>query len=68
MWPGSTALEADYVVPYQYESTAKDKMNTVLNWLDLPFTERPQLISIYVPQIDQNGHDQGPDGENVGCI
>lgn len=69
MWPGSNvkidSLSPDYYQPYSREITAQDKMDTVLNWLDLPMDERPQSISVYIPQIDQKGHGGGPNGGQV---
>ncbi|RCH82355.1 hypothetical protein CU098_007883 [Rhizopus stolonifer] len=35
-------------------------MDITLNWLDLPYNERPQIYTVYVPQIDQEGHRGGP--------
>lgn len=73
MWPGSNvpikSISPDYYVPYSRATTAIDKMDIALNWLDLPIDERPQSISIYIPQIDQKGHGGGPDGKQVDiCI
>lgn len=69
MWPGSNvkidSLSPDYYQPYAREITAQDKMDTVLNWLDLPIDQRPQSISVYIPQIDQKGHGGGPDGKQA---
>jgi hypothetical protein len=69
MWPGSNvpihSISADYYVPYTSKTTAKDKMDIALNWLDLPLDKRPQSISIYIPQIDQKGHGGGPEGKQV---
>lgn len=69
MWPGSNvpinSVSPDYYIPYTRATTAIDKMDIALNWLDLPIEERPQSISIYIPQIDQKGHGGGPDGKQV---
>lgn len=72
MWPGSNipikSVEPNYVIPYVRGPTAIDKMDIVLNWLDLPLAERPQSISVYIPQVDQKGHGGGPDGKQVLLI
>ncbi|KAG1256920.1 hypothetical protein G6F68_009552 [Rhizopus microsporus] len=72
MWPGSNvkidSLSPDYYQPYAREITAQDKMDTVLNWLDLPMDERPQSISVYIPQIDQKGHGGGPNGGQLNSV
>lgn len=69
MWPGSnvpiSSVSPDYYVPYTSTANAKDKMDITLGWLDLPVQERPQSISIYIPQIDQKGHGGGPEGKQV---
>lgn len=67
MWPGSPVpkFEPDYFVDYERGVTAQHKMETALGWLDMPFEERPQMISIYVPQVDQKGHGGGPQGGQV---
>lgn len=69
MWPGSNvpiqSVTPDYYIPYTRATTAIDKMDITLNWLDLPISDRPQSISIYIPQIDQKGHGGGPDGKQV---
>ncbi|KAG1345341.1 hypothetical protein G6F62_004193 [Rhizopus arrhizus] len=70
MWPGSNVetFSPDYYVPYTRATTAQDKMNIALNWLDLPLELRPQSISIYIPQIDQKGHGGGPDGKQLNSV
>lgn len=69
MWPGSNvpigSVSPDYYIPYNRATTAIDKMDIALGWLDLPIKDRPQSISIYIPQIDQKGHGGGPDGKQV---
>lgn len=72
MWPGSNVpihnVEPDYYVAYTRATTAQDKMDIALGWLDLPKDERPQSISIYIPQIDQKGHGGGPEGKQLNGV
>ncbi|KAI9470498.1 MAG: alkaline-phosphatase-like protein [Benjaminiella poitrasii] len=69
MWPGSNVEPvADYYVPYTRSISARSKMDTALDWLDLPRHQRPQLISIYVPQVDQKGHGGGPNGKQLNAV
>ncbi|KAI7889381.1 alkaline-phosphatase-like protein [Mucor mucedo] len=72
MWPGSNVpihgVSPDYYVPYTRETTAIDKMDITLGWLDLPIGQRPQSISIYIPQIDQKGHGGGPEGKQLNSV
>lgn len=69
MWPGSNVkvnnAMSTYHIPYSGNYTATEKADVVLNWLDMPRDERPQLINMYVPQIDSIGHRQGPNGQGV---
>ncbi|KAI8978115.1 alkaline-phosphatase-like protein [Pilobolus umbonatus] len=70
MWPGANVhgMEPNYFIPYSREASALDKMDSVLKWLDLPRHLRPQLISVYVPQIDQKGHGGGPNGGQLNSV
>ncbi|KAI8093108.1 alkaline-phosphatase-like protein [Halteromyces radiatus] len=70
MWPGSgiPTMKPDYFLDYDRNYSAKMKMDTVLDWLDLPIEERPQMISVYIPQIDQKGHGGGPDGPQMNMV
>lgn len=67
MWPGSETNynPPDLVVKYNNSMSTKEKMDITLSWLDLPYNDRPQMISVYVPQIDQEGHRGGPFGSKV---
>ena len=58
-------MQPDYLVDYDRAISAQDKMDTALGWLDLPLEQRPQMMSIYIPQIDQKGHGGGPEGKQV---
>ncbi|KAI8094959.1 alkaline-phosphatase-like protein [Gilbertella persicaria] len=72
MWPGSNVpiqdTRADYYVEYTRATTAHGKMDIALSWLDLPREQRPQSISIYIPQVDQKGHGGGPDGKQLNGV
>ncbi|KAI8142513.1 alkaline-phosphatase-like protein [Fennellomyces sp. T-0311] len=65
MWPGcSTIFENDLkpslTIDFNNEMTFDEKVDQSLEWIDLPFEERPEFISIYMPQVDQAGHKFGP--------
>ncbi|RCI05943.1 hypothetical protein CU098_012081 [Rhizopus stolonifer] len=63
MWPGSSvnfAVRPSYSVAYDDFVTMDQKVNQVLDWFDLPMNERPQLIGLYVPEVDKAGHRYGP--------
>ncbi|KAI9472162.1 MAG: alkaline-phosphatase-like protein [Benjaminiella poitrasii] len=67
MWPGSEVNynPPDLVVNYNGTMSTKEKMDIALKWLDLPYDSRPQIITIYAPQIDQEGHRSGPNGSKI---
>ncbi|OBZ83013.1 hypothetical protein A0J61_08934 [Choanephora cucurbitarum] len=72
MWPGSNvpiqSVDPDYYMAYARTITAQQKMDQALAWLDLPRPDRPQSISIYIPQVDQKGHGGGPDGKQLNGV
>ncbi|HXF43105.1 MAG TPA: ectonucleotide pyrophosphatase/phosphodiesterase, partial [Pyrinomonadaceae bacterium] len=41
------------------------RIDTVLRWLDLPASERPSLILMYFSDVDDVGHEFGPDAEET---
>lgn len=67
MWPGSETNynPPDKVVKYNGTMSTKEKMDITLGWLDLPYDDRPQMITVYCPQIDQEGHRGGPNGSKM---
>jgi predicted AlkP superfamily pyrophosphatase or phosphodiesterase len=42
-----------------------EKLKQVCDWLDMPIHSRPQLITTYIPNVDQMGHKGGPDSKQV---
>ncbi|KAI8336661.1 alkaline-phosphatase-like protein [Chlamydoabsidia padenii] len=64
MWPGCSTtfndLQPTLSVPFSNAMTFDEKTDIALEWLDLPIESRPQFIGLYVPQIDQAGHQYGP--------
>ena len=68
-WPGSEAdihgYRPDYYKPFDGKASADQRVDQVLAWLDLPAAERPQFITLYLDQVDHQGHDHGPDSPEV---
>lgn len=64
-WPGSEAPINGWYPDYWHEFDAgkpkEDRVDTVLGWLDLPPTERPQFMTLYFEKVDSVGHYRGPD-------
>lgn len=64
-WPGSSAA-IDGVRPSHWhafdETVPPDaRVDTVLQWLDLPAAIRPRIVTLYFDGVDEAGHDHGPD-------
>ena len=62
-WPGSEVnLEykrPNYYEKYEHKRDYNDRINGVLNWLQLPRNQRPKLITIYFDAADTYGHKYG---------
>ena len=79
MWPGSEAhipdVEPTYMDKYNGTEHLPRKVESILNWLDLPGDDdehhagngdlRPQLIAAYVPDVDADGHLYGPNSTEI---
>jgi predicted AlkP superfamily pyrophosphatase or phosphodiesterase len=64
MWPGPPKTKSGstptYFVPWKDKVPLNVKLDQLLQWIDLPFEERPQLLMAYEPSLDQAGHLTGP--------
>lgn len=63
-WPGSDAA-IQSVRPsrwkrYDGEVPFTARIDSVLSWLELPVSERPRLLLLYLNEPDHSGHDYGP--------
>lgn len=69
MWPGSEAhinnQDPTYLDKYNGSEALDIKVNRVLQWLDLPQKDRPQFIGAYVPNVDADGHQYGPNSTEI---
>jgi predicted AlkP superfamily pyrophosphatase or phosphodiesterase len=52
---------ATYRYQYSDKSNIDDRINRVVDWLQLPEETRPHLICFYISDVDHNGHMFGPD-------
>lgn len=61
MWPGSNTHynTPDYVIASNDSMRMKQRMQVTVDWLDLPYNTRPQMITVYMPQLEQEGHREG---------
>jgi predicted AlkP superfamily pyrophosphatase or phosphodiesterase len=68
-WVGSeAAIDGVYPTYYYHFSNAipiDNRIQTVLDWLQLPEDKRPHLITFYFPEVDHAEHMYGPDAWQV---
>ncbi len=64
-WPGSEApiggYYPTYYYPYSETKGVVERIQRVVDWLELPEEKRPHLITFYMPQVDHAGHSFGPE-------
>ncbi|MBV8391375.1 MAG: alkaline phosphatase family protein [Mucilaginibacter sp.] len=69
-WVGSEAAIQNTYPTYYYKfnqvTPIGKRIQTVVDWLNLPAEKRPHLITFYFPQVDHEGHKHGPDSPEVG--
>ncbi|PYI09658.1 nucleotide pyrophosphatase family protein [Aspergillus sclerotiicarbonarius CBS 121057] len=81
MWPGSEAhiggMDPTYLDQFNGSEVLSSKVDRILGLLDMPGIEvesdfapqRPQFIAAYVPNVDADGHNYGPNStETRGTI
>jgi len=63
-WVGSEAavkgIQPSYWKVYENKIPYGQRIDTVINWLQLPEKERPHLVLFYLPEPDAVSHDFGP--------
>ena len=68
-WPGSEAEIAgkrpSYYLRFDNRIDDKKRVEQVLAWLALPPEKRPHFITLYYANVDHEGHEHGPDSEEV---
>jgi predicted AlkP superfamily pyrophosphatase or phosphodiesterase len=68
-WPTSDAevagVRPSYWFKYDGHLPNQERVARVLNWLRLPESERPHLITLYFSDADDAGHKFGPDSKEL---
>jgi alkaline phosphatase D len=68
-WPGSEAaiqgVRPSYYLKYDERVANHARVEQVLAWLQLPEAQRPHFITVYFSDVDHQGHEHGPDSEEV---
>lgn len=69
-WPGSETViggrQATFWKPFEDALPHAERVNQVLAWLKLPEGQRPSFLTLYYSEVDNAGHDYGPESEQVG--
>jgi len=69
-WPGSEApiqgVRPTYWFEYDGRVPGTERVDQVLEWLDLPAEERPSFITLYFSRVDSRGHAHGPEAPETG--
>jgi Uncharacterized proteins of the AP superfamily len=69
MWQGSQShiqgVEPTYVDPYNGRMDLLAKADRILEFLDKPDPDRPQIVAAYVPNVDSDGHKYGPNSTEI---
>jgi len=70
-WVGSEApvkgVSPSYWFTFDDTVPGNDRIDQVMDWLDLPPAERPGFISVYFSEVDHEGHDLGPDAPETAA-
>jgi len=68
-WPGSETViggrQATFWTPFDDGMPHEDRVGRVLEWLKLPDGKRPSFLTLYYSEVDNAGHDDGPESEAV---
>lgn len=68
-WVGSESNAGGYMPTYWYKYHEKfnddDRIRIVRNWLTMPDSIRPHLITLYFPEVDKMGHKYGPEAKET---
>ncbi len=70
-WPGSEAaihgVRPDLWAHFDAALTPDQRVDIVLDWLDLPAAKRPGFVTLYFDEVDHEGHEHGPDSGEVNA-
>ncbi len=68
-WPASEAsilnVRPTYYVNYDSKITHEQRIDQIVQWLKLPESERPHLLTLYFSDVDTAGHKFGPNSPEV---
>jgi predicted AlkP superfamily pyrophosphatase or phosphodiesterase len=68
-WPGSEAEIAGhrptYWKEYNHSMPDSQRVRDIMQWLELPASQRPTFLTLYFATVDDAGHAFGPESDSV---
>ena len=68
-WPGSDVSvpyrRPEYFYKYEHSKPYKERVDGVIDWLQLPYEKRPHFITSYFDATDGAGHNFGPSSNGM---
>ncbi|MEN8194191.1 MAG: ectonucleotide pyrophosphatase/phosphodiesterase, partial [Bacteroidota bacterium] len=68
-WPGSEMNDPkrrpSYFKNYNHDEPYKNRIDGVVDWLQMPYHERPHFITLYFHDTDTYGHAFGPNSPEI---
>ena len=68
-WPGSDVTlnyrHPTYYYSYDGKIPYRERVDGVINWLKLPYDQRPHFVASYFEATDTYGHKYGPDSPEI---
>ncbi len=69
MWVGSSSVidgyTPTYLHPFNSSINLDERVDHLINWLDMELEDRPTFLAGYVSIVDSMGHKFGPDSQQV---
>ncbi|GBB96220.1 hypothetical protein RclHR1_02700022 [Rhizophagus clarus] len=69
MWVGSSSvidgLTPTYLHTFDSNMNLDERVDHIVDWLDMKLEDRPTFLAGYIPIIDSMGHKFGPDSQEV---
>lgn len=68
-WPGSELNDKNrrptYYKQYEHNLPYRERIDGVMDWLQLPMKDRPHFITLYFHDTDYYGHEFGPNSPEI---
>jgi predicted AlkP superfamily pyrophosphatase or phosphodiesterase len=68
-WPGSEAsikgIYATHWLEYNHNLSHDARVDTLINWFQLPIEKQPKFTTFYLSKVDTYGHRYGPNSDSI---